>query len=77
MPSKDPGGNTWTGFGFMQVNEGSTLTFDIPAIFTDLEYDLVVRHEHNPSFPNQWENANVELIRIDGPVNPSGIFLEN
>lgn len=72
MPKQDPKDNTWTGFGFMQVNEGSTLTFDIPAIFTDLEYDLVIRHEHDPKFPNAWENANVELVRIDGPVNPEG-----
>jgi hypothetical protein len=25
----------------MQVYEGSSLTFDIPAIFRDLDYDLV------------------------------------
>jgi hypothetical protein len=56
----------------MQVNEGSTLTFEIPAIFRDMEYDLVLRHEHNPAYPNAWENANVELVRVDGPVNPSG-----
>jgi hypothetical protein len=40
-PSSVPGGTTWTGFGFMQVYEGSSLTFDIPAIFRDLDYDLV------------------------------------
>ncbi len=56
----------------MQVNEGSTLTFDVPSIFTDMDYDLVVRHEHNPNYPNPWENAKVELIRVDGPVNPEG-----
>ena len=32
-----PGGTTWTGFGFMQTSEGSTLTFDVPAIF---RYDI-------------------------------------
>ena len=56
----------------MDVLEGSTLTFEIPSIFKDMEYDLVVRHEHNPDSPNTWENANVELIRIDGPVDPEG-----
>jgi hypothetical protein len=25
----------------MQVYEGSTLTFDVPGVFSDLEYDLV------------------------------------
>ena len=56
----------------MEVREGSTLTFDIPAIFRDMEYDLVVRHEHKPEYPNEWNDANVELIRVDGPVNPAG-----
>ena len=58
--------NTWTGIGFMQVYEGSDLTFDVPSIFRDLDYDLVVRHEHLPNFPNRWENAKVSLIHIDG-----------
>ena len=56
----------------MQVSEGSDLTFEIPAIFTDLEYDLVIRHEHLPEDPNEWKEANVELIRIDGPPDPTG-----
>ena len=56
----------------MEVREGSTLTFNIPSIFTDMEYDLVVRHEHDPNFPESWDNATVELIRVDGPVNPEG-----
>ena len=68
----NPEGNTWTGFGFMEVREGSTLTFDIPAIFTDMNYDLVIRHEHDPNFPNAWDNATVELIRREGPVKPDG-----
>jgi hypothetical protein len=51
----------------MQNYEDSTLTFDVPAIFKDLEYDLVVRYEHVPNYPNQWEDVKVELIRIDGP----------
>ena len=56
----------------MQVNEGSTLTFDIypGVIFSDMEYDLVVRHAQNPNFPNIWENANVELIRTENATGP-------
>ena len=56
----------------MQVYEGSTLKFDVPSIFKDLEYDVVVRYEHQPNHPNQWEQANVEFVRIDGPPNPEG-----
>lgn len=52
--------------------EGSTLKFDVPAIFKDLEYDLVVRYEHQPNHPNQWEQATAELIPIDGPPDPDG-----
>ena len=71
-PSPVPGGTTWTGFGFMQTSEGSTLTFDVPAIFRDGEYDLVVRHEHVPNYPGDWQAAKVDLERIDGPPDPSG-----
>ena len=67
-PSREPNGTTWTGFGFMQTFEDSTLTFDAPALFKDLEYDLVVRYEHMPNFPNQYEDVKVELIRIDGNI---------
>src|SRR5438093_1254771 len=71
-PSSISGGTTWTGFGFMQVYEGSTLKFDVPAIFKDLEYDLIVRYEHQPNHPNQWEYAKAEFVRIDGPPSPDG-----
>jgi hypothetical protein len=43
----------------MQVYEGSTLTFDVPAIFRELDYDLVVRYEHQPNHPAKWETAKV------------------
>ncbi len=61
----NPGGNTWTGFGFMKDFEGSTLTFDIPAIFRNLNYTLVVRYEHLPSHPDEWKNARAELVSLD------------
>ena len=74
-PSPVKGGTTWTGFGFMQVYEGSDLTFDVPAIFRDLDYDLVVRHEHLPNFPDEWASAKAELVHLDGP--PTGKCAKN
>ena len=67
-PSREPGGSTWTGFGFMQVYEGSDLTFDVPSIFSDLPYDMVVRYEQLPSQPETWKTATMQLIPIDGPA---------
>jgi len=54
--------------------------------FRDLEYDLVVRYEHQPNHPNPWERARATLgkktackyvnsyylERIDGPPLPDG-----
>ena len=54
----------------MQVFEGSDLTFLIPNIFRTLQYDLVIRYEHDPNFPNQWEKVQYDVITLDGP--PSG-----
>ena len=56
----------------MQVFEGSELTFLIPKIFRTLQYDIVMRHEHDPdgNFPDQWEKVSYEVISLDGP--PSG-----
>ena len=60
----DPNVKPWTGFGFQQVNEGSELIFDIPgsAIRKDLDYNLVIRHQHQPDSPNQWKEATVQLL---------------
>lgn len=71
-PSREPGGSTWTGFGFMQVYEGSDLTFDVPAIFSDLDYDLIVRYEHLPNYPDDWTTATAQLIPLDGPPGNEG-----
>jgi hypothetical protein len=54
----------------MQVFEGSDLTFLIPNIFRTLQYDLIIRYEHDPKFSNQWEKVTYEVITLDGP--PSG-----
>ena len=60
----DPNVKPWTGFGFLQVSEGSELIFDVPgsAIRKDLDYDLVIRHQHQPDSPNQWKEATVQLL---------------
>ena len=71
MPPKPaPESTPWTGIGFMQVFEGSDLTFLIPTIFRTLQYDLVVRYEHTDNFPLEWAKVSYEVISLDGP--PSG-----
>ena len=65
-PSKVPGETTWTGFGFMQVFEGSTLTFRIPEIYRTMGYFPVIRYEHDPANPLDWQTVDVELLSPDG-----------
>ena len=71
-PSEIEGETTWTGLGYMLVFEGSTLTFDIPEIHRTMNYNPVIRYSHLPTHPDSWESVNVELIRLDGPADPSG-----
>ena len=66
-PSEVPGETTWTGFGFMQVIEGSTLTFRITEIYRTMNYYPVIRYEHDPTSPLEWQSVDVELIHLDGP----------
>ena len=64
-PNPGIGETTWTGDGFMQVFEGSTLTFRVPEIFRTMNYFPVIRFEQDPSHPVTWEHVDVELIRHD------------
>ena len=66
-PSDVPGQTTWTGFGFMQVFEGSTLTFRIPEIYRTMNYFPVIRYEQDPANPLDWQTVDVELLSPDGP----------
>ena len=73
--ASDPNVKPWTGFGYMQVNEGSELIFDVPpgVVQKSLDYDLVIRHEHQPDSPNTWKLATVELLDSNyQPFNLSG-----
>ena len=70
-PSDVPGETTWTGFGFMQVFEGSTLTFRIPEIYRTMNYQPVIRYEHDPANPLDWETVDIELISPDGQPGES------
>ena len=63
-PNPAPQTTPWSGTGFMQVFEGSDLTFLIPNIFRTLQYDMVIRYEHEPKFPNQWEKVTYEVITV-------------
>ena len=65
-PSETPGQTTWTGFGFMQVFEGSTLTFRVPEIYRSMNYFPIIRYEHDPNHPVDWQAVDVELINLDG-----------
>ena len=69
VEKREPTENTtWTGIGFMLTPEGSDLTFEIPNVFRDLDYDLVVRHEHSGAFADKpWDKARAQLIYLDGP----------
>ena len=70
-PKPAPESTPWTGIGFMQVFEGSDLTFLIPTIFRTLDYDLVVRYEHTDNFPLEWAKVIYEVISLDGPPETS------
>ena len=56
----------------MLVFEGSTLTFDVPEIHRTMNYNPVLRYSHLPTHPATWETVTVELVRVDGPADPSG-----
>ena len=56
----------------MLVFEGSTLTFDVPEIYRTLNYAPVIRYAHLPTHPDTWEAVTVNLVRVDGPADPSG-----
>jgi len=71
-PSNIAGETTWTGSGYMLVFEGSQLTFDIPEIHRTMNYRPVVRYAHLPTHPDTWDAVGMQLIRIDGPADPSG-----
>ncbi len=66
------GETTWTGFGYMHVFEGSTLTFDLPEVHRTMGYTPVIRYAHLPTHPNTWDQMSIKLIRVDGPADPNG-----
>ena len=68
--------STWTGFGHMQVFEGSTLTFDIPPLFRTMEYIPVIRYAHHPTHAETWHQVEMTLERTDGPKDPQGLCAE-
>ena len=71
-PSNIPGQDTWTGFGYMEVFEGSTLTFHVPDIFRSMDYFPIIRYQHEQSHNQDWEKATIELERIAGAPDPYG-----
>ena len=71
-PSNIPGQDTWTGFGYMEVFEGSALTFHVPDIYRSMDYFPIIRYQHEPSHNQDWDKATVELERMDGDPDPNG-----
>ncbi|XP_040566371.1 laminin subunit beta-1 isoform X1 [Lepeophtheirus salmonis] len=69
---QNPGGNDWSGFGFMKAFEGSELTFHVPGIFKGMEYDLMTRHKNTPSHLSDWADVKISVIPLDGPPDPNG-----
>lgn len=45
--------STWTGLGFMQVHEDSSLEFDITDVPTSMEYEIVFRYEPKVSLSSR------------------------
>ena len=71
-PSNIPGQDTWTGFGYMEVFEGATLTFHVPEIHRSMDYFPIIRYQHEASHPTDWEQATLELERMDGEPDSNG-----
>ena len=71
-PSNIPGQDTWTGFGYMEVFEGATLTFHVPEIHRSMDYFPIIRYQHEASHPTDWEQATLELERMDGEPESNG-----
>ena len=71
-PSNITGQDTWTGFGYMEVFEGATLTFHVREIYRSMNYFPIIRYQHEPSHPTDWEQVTLELERMDGDPDPNG-----
>uniref|UniRef100_A0A452VEN3 Laminin subunit beta 2 n=1 Tax=Ursus maritimus TaxID=29073 RepID=A0A452VEN3_URSMA len=62
-PSGTP---SWTGRGFVRLQEGQTLEFLVAAVPRAMDYDLLLRLE--PQVPEQWAEMEVTVQR-PGPVS--------
>ncbi|KAM3967987.1 LOW QUALITY PROTEIN: laminin subunit beta-1 [Aphomia sociella] len=53
---------TWTGPGFMKIQEGSTLVFLIDNLKTSMNYNVLIRYE--PQSNIRWEEATIFVKRL-------------
>ncbi|XP_028906589.1 laminin subunit beta-2 [Ornithorhynchus anatinus] len=56
---------SWTGTGFVQLQEGNTLKFSVDNLPFSMDYSLLLRYE--PQAPDQWAEVTV-LVQRPGPV---------
>lgn len=59
---------TWTGLGFVRVQDGAGLRFTVSNIPATLDYYVVVRYEPEVSPFNQYLNINV-CLKCFGPFH--------
>lgn len=66
-----PGGTpSWTGLGFVRLQEGQALEFLVASVPRAMDYDILLRLE--PQVPEQW--ADLELtVQRPGPVSARGL----
>ncbi|CAD5219384.1 unnamed protein product [Bursaphelenchus okinawaensis] len=61
---------TWSGDGFVQIREGTNISFVVNNIFESGQYNIIIRYE----LPNDgagWDNIMITVVRPDSP-SPDG-----
>ncbi|PAV69963.1 hypothetical protein WR25_10914 [Diploscapter pachys] len=62
---------TWTGLGYVNVHEGSTLTFVVEDLEISQLYNIVIRYEGGKDDRAGWEDVKIMVVRPSDP-DPNG-----